>query len=163
MKRETVMSVIRLDDYESDALTTHQEGEVILSGSTSIGYTGFENISGETSLSFGFPYKEEPRSYVRKLTLAPSVEAFQLLKKGETLTLTWELKEADATDFSECVQRTWEYCYDTYRPQPVETPYSSEEMKSVLSNYFVESFVDDTPVNYFRESNYVQLPANAMM
>lgn len=148
-KEKTVMSVIRLDDYESDALATHQEGEVILSGSTSIGYTGFENISGETSLSFGFPYKEEPRSYVRKLTLAPSVEAFQLLKKGETLTLTWELKEADATDFSECVQRTWEYCYDTYRPQPVETPYSSEEMKSVLSNYFVESFVDDTPVNYF--------------
>ena len=63
--------------------------------------------------------------------------------------MTWELKEADATDFSECVQRTWEYCYDTYRPQPVETLYSSEEMKSVLSNYFVESFVDDTPVNYF--------------
>ena len=27
------------------------------------------------SLSFGFPYKEAPKTYIRKLTLAPSVEA----------------------------------------------------------------------------------------
>ena len=75
----------------SDALTTHKEGEVILSGKTSIGYTGFENLSGIASLSFGFPYKEAPKTYIRKLTLAPSVEAYQLLRKGESLSLTWEL------------------------------------------------------------------------
>lgn len=83
----------------SDALTTHKEGEVILSGKTSIGYTGFENLSGIASLSFGFPYKEAPKTYIRKLTLAPSVEVYQLLRKGESLSLTWELHESEIADF----------------------------------------------------------------
>lgn len=50
------MSVIRIDKFDKDALTTHKEGEVILSGETSIGYTGFENVDGKTVLSYGFPY-----------------------------------------------------------------------------------------------------------
>ena len=91
-----------------------------------------------TVLSYGFPYKEAPKTYIRKLTLAPSVEAFQLLRKGYSISLTWELSEIDAADFSECVQRTWEYCYDTNHPQPVNTPYTVDRMKDVLSNFFGE-------------------------
>ena len=143
------MSVIRIDKFDKDALATHKEGEVILSGETSIGYTGFENIEGISVLSFGFPYKEAPKTYIRKLTLAPSVEAFQLLRKGDSISLTWELAEVDATDFSECVQRTWEYSYDTNRPQPVNTPYTVDRMKEVMSNFFVESYVDNTATHYF--------------
>lgn len=143
------MSVIRIDKFNKEALTTHREGEVILSGETSIGYTGFENIGGMTVLSYGFPYKEAPKTYIRKLTLAPAVEAFQLLRKGDSISLTWELSERDASDFSECVQRTWEYCYDTNRPQPVNTPYTIDRMKEVMSNFFVESYVDNTPTHYY--------------
>lgn len=143
------MSVIRIDKFDKEALATHKEGEVIVSGETSIGYTGFENIGGMTVLSYGFPYKEAPKTYIRKLTLAPSVEAFQLLRKGDSITLTWELSEIDAADFSECVQRTWEYCYDTNRPQPVNTPYTVNRMKDVLSNFFVESYVNTTPTHYY--------------
>ena len=143
------MSVIRIDKFDKEALATHKEGEVIVSGETSIGYTGFENIGGMTVLSYGFPYKEAPKTYIRKLTLAPSVEAFQLLCKGDSITLTWELSETDASDFSECVQRTWEYCYDTNRPQPVNTPYTVDRMKDVLSNFFVESYVNTTPTHYY--------------
>ena len=143
------MSVIRIDKFDKEALVTHKEGEVIVSGETSIGYTGFENIGGMTVLSYGFPYKEAPKTYIRKLTLAPSVEAFQLLRKGDSITLTWELSEIDAADFSECVQRTWEYCYDTNRPQPVNTPYTVDRMKDVLSNFFVESYVNTTPTHYY--------------
>ena len=143
------MSVIRIDKFDKEALATHKEGEVIVSGETSIGYTGFENIGGITVLSYGFPYKEAPKTYIRKLTLAPSVEAFQLLRKGDSITLTWELSEIDAADFSECVQRTWEYCYDTNRPQPVNTPYTVDRMKEVLSNFFVESYVNTTPAHYY--------------
>lgn len=143
------MSVIRLDGFGTEALTTHKEGEVILSGKTSIGYTGFLNVEGQTSLAYGFPYKEEPRTYIRKLTLAPAVEAYQLLRKGESVTLTWEISVRSAADFSECVQRTWEYCYDTNRPQPVETPYTVETMKKVMSNFFVESYVSTEPVHYY--------------
>ena len=94
-------SVARIDKFESDALTTHKEGEVILSGTTSIGYTGFENCNGTATLSFGYPYKEAPKTYIRKLTLAPSVEAYQFLGKGESVTLTWELNESAPTDFSD--------------------------------------------------------------
>ncbi|WP_233560540.1 hypothetical protein, partial [Bacteroides sp. AF39-11AC] len=143
------MSVIRIDKFDKEALVTHKEGEVIVSGETSIGYTGFENVGGMTVLSYGFPYKEAPKTYIRKLTLAPSVEAFQLLRKGDSITLTWELSEIDAADFSECVQRTWEYCYDTNRPQPVNTPYTVDRMKDVLSNFFVESYVNTTPTHYY--------------
>lgn len=143
------MSVIRLDKFDKEALTTHKEGEVIVSGETSIGYTGFENVGGMTVLSYGFPYKEAPRTYIRKLTLAPSVEAFQFLCKGDSITLAWELSEIDVADFSECVQRTWEYCYDTYRPQSFNASYTADRMKEVLSNFFVDSYVDSTPTHYY--------------
>lgn len=143
------MSVIRLDKLDKEALATHKEGEVILSGETSIGYTGFENMGGITFLTYGFPFKEAPKSYIRKLTLAPAVEAFQQLRKGDSITLTWELSERDAADFSECVQRTWEYCYDTNLPQKVDTPHSIDRMKEVMSNFFVESYVSNTSTHYF--------------
>lgn len=143
------MSVLRIDKFDKDALATHKEGEVIVSGETSIGYTGFENVEGISVLSFGFPYKEAPKTYIRKLTLAPSVEAFQLLRKGDSISLTWELAEVDAADFSECVQRTWEYSYDTNRPQPVNTPYTVDRMKEVMSNFFVESYVNNTSTHYY--------------
>ena len=145
----TSMSVIRIDKFDKEALTTHKEGEVILSGETSIGYTGFCNVDGMTVLAYGFPYKEAPKTYIRKLTLAPAVEAFQLLRKGDSISVTWEVSERNAADFSECVQHTWEYCYDTNRPKPVDTPYTVDRMKEVMSNFFVESYVSNTPTHYY--------------
>ena len=102
-----------------------------------------------TVLAYGFPYKEAPKTYIRKLTLAPAVEAFQLLRKGDSISMTWEVSERNAADFSECVQRTWEYCYDTNRPKPVDTPYTVDRMKEVMSNFFVESYVGNTPTHYY--------------
>ena len=145
----TSMSVIRIDKFDKEALTTHKEGEIILSGETSIGYTGFCNVDGVTVLAYGFPYKEAPKTYIRKLTLAPAVEAFQLLRKGDSISMTREVSERNAADFSECVQRTWEYCYDTNRPKPVDTPYTVDRMKEVMSNFFVESYVGNTPTHYY--------------
>ena len=145
----TSMSVIRIDKFDKEALTTHKEGEIILSGETSIGYTGFCNVDGVTVLAYGFPYKEAPKTYIRKLTLASAVEAFQLLHKGDSISMTWEVSERNAADFSECVQRTWEYCYDTNRPKPVDTSYTVDRMKEVMSNFFVESYVSNTPTHYY--------------
>ena len=142
------MTVNRLDDFSMDALATHKEGEIILSGKTSLGFTGFENQQGIAMLSFGFPYREAPKSYIRKLTLAPEVEAFQLMKKGESVLLTWEIMESGADDFSDFIQHTWEHCYDTYAPKPVENSYSIADMKQVLSCFFVNSLVDNQPLVY---------------
>lgn len=147
-KAKRFVTVNRLDKFESDALTTHREGEVILSGKTSLGFTGFENRDGIATLSFGFPYREAPQSYIRKLTLAPQVEAFQFLKGGETVVLNWVVFEDAAEDFSDFIRHTWEYCYDTYAPKPVDTPYSIEEMKSTLSSFFVNSLVSTPELTY---------------
>lgn len=142
------LSVSRMDELNKDALTTHKEGEVILSGTTSLGYTGFENQNGQTVLDFGYPYREAPRSYIRKLTLASEVKAFQLLKKGESVMLSWEVKPDKATDFSDFIKKVWEYSYDTYHPEPVDTLFSIRQIKNVLSNYFTDSFVDQYPLSY---------------
>ena len=147
-KDKRYMTVNRLDKFTTDALTTHKEGEVILSGKTSLGFTGFENQNGVAALSFGFPYREAPKSYIRKLTLAPAVTAYQHLKKGETILLMWQIAEGEAKDYSDFVSHTWEYCYDTYSPKPVDTPYSIEYMKQTLSQFFVSSFVDKYPLVY---------------
>lgn len=80
-KTQRFMTVNRLDKFVNSTLATHREGEIILSDKTSLGYTGFENKGGVATLSFGFPYREAPKSYIRKLTLAPAVTAYQLLKK----------------------------------------------------------------------------------
>ena len=85
--------VMRQLDASADALTTHQEGEVILGGPTSIGYLGFDNEQGSAALTFGYPYMETPKRYIRKLTLAPSMTAFARLEKGERKTLTWLVRE----------------------------------------------------------------------
>ena len=148
-KTQRFMTVNRLDKFVNSTLATHREGEIILSDKTSLGYTGFENKGGVATLSFGFPYREAPKSYIRKLTLAPAVTAYQLLKKGETILLTWQIVEGEVKDYSDFVRHTWEYCYDTYRPQPVKIPFSPEEIKGVLSNYFVESFVGDKALAYY--------------
>lgn len=148
-KAKRFMTVNRLSKFEDDALTTHREGEVIVSGKTSLGFTGFENRNGVATLSFGFPYREAPKSYIRKLTLAPQVEAYQHLKKGETVVVTWALYENTAEDFSDFVRHAWEYCYDTYAPQPVDTPYSIADMKNTLSSFFVNSLVSKPELTYF--------------
>lgn len=147
-KEKHFVTVSRIDKFAEEALSTHREGEIILSGKTSLGFTGFENQDGITALSFGFPYREAPKSYIRKLTLAPAVEAFQFLKKGETVLLTWEIQENKADDYSDFIRHAWEYSYDTYGPKPVETPYSITDMKQVLSRFFISSFVEGHPLVY---------------
>lgn len=142
------LSVMRVDDFQYEALTTHKNGEVIVSGKTSIGYTGFENVDDKANISFGFPYHETPKTYIRKLTLDPAVEAFQFLPKGASIQLTWQLQSGKVADFSELIQHLWEYSYDTWSPEVVETPYSDDFVKETLTGFFTQSYVDTHPLKY---------------
>lgn len=142
------MMVNRINQFTYGTLSTHKEGEIILSDKTSLGFTGFVNKNGVATLSFGFPYREAPKSYIRKLTLAPEVTAFQHLKKGESILLNWEIVEGNAEDYSDFVRHAWEYCYDTFSPKPVDTPYSIADMKHTLSHFFVSSLVEKYPLVY---------------
>lgn len=148
-EQKKVFVVARTDRHDKHALAAHHYGDVILSGETSLGHVGFKEHKGHSALVFGFPYMETPKSYLKKLRLEAPVRTFQLLKKGQSLTLTWNLYELEAEDYSDCVRTVWEQCYDLYQPKPVVSPYTSDRIKDVLSHFFVESFVEASPVCYY--------------
>lgn len=142
-------TVIRLDQFEHESLSTHSAGEIILAEKTSLGFTGFRNVNGSSALVFGFPYSEAPKTYIRKLTLAPAVQAFEKLEKNESRTLVWEIRKGKATDYSNFVADVWTYSYDTYKPQPVKNRYSNDHAKKVLTNFFKEGYVDKYDLKYY--------------
>ena len=143
------LSVLRLvDGPGQDALTTHQEGEVILGGPSTLGYVGFDNESGQTALTFGYPYVEAPWRYIRKLTLINPVTAFARLDKGQTITLRWIIRQGQAGSYGEFVAESWQHCVDVLRPQPLVPLYSPVQMKAQLANYFRKSYVDEFPLKF---------------
>ena len=103
----------------------------------------------DCAFAYGFPYREAPKTYVRKLTLAPSGEAFSCFGKGASITLTWELAEIDAVIFLSACSALGSIVTTRTVRQPVDTPYTVDRMKEVLSNFFVESYVDNTPTHYY--------------
>ncbi len=145
-KSLTVMR--KLDSQQADALLTHQEGEVILGGKCSLGYLGFDNADGRASLTFGYPFVESPKRYIRKLTLVNPITAFAKLEKRERITLSWFIRETNEADFGQFVADTWTYCFDCLKPEPMTPLYSPDEVKAQLANYFRMAYVDKYPLKY---------------
>ncbi len=148
-KTHEYYTVLRIDKFENESQPCHTSGDVILSDKTSLGFTGFRNISGKSALVFGFPYSEAPKTYIRKLTLIPSVKAFEKLEKGETRKLVWEISKGTAPDYSAFVANVWNYSYDTYKPAKFVNAMPVDEAKSILSNFFKESYVDKYDLKYY--------------
>ncbi len=143
------LSVMRvLDSRQADALLTHQGGEVILSGKSTVGYLGFDNETGQAKISFGYPFVETPKRYIRKLTLVSPICTFAKLEKGEQITLTWLIHEGQATDYGQYVADTWNYCFDRLQPMAMQPLYSPDQVKAQLSNYFKMAYVDKYPLKY---------------
>lgn len=149
-KEKSFVTVSRIDNFANEVLSTHREGEIILSGKTSIGFTGFENQNGVATLSFGFPYREAPKSYIRKLTLAPAVEAFQSLRKGETMLLTWEILENKADVILILFGMRGSIAMTLMLRFRLILPYSIEDMKEVMSRFFVNSLVTGNSLTLIR-------------
>ena len=142
------MAVIRRLDGPHECLTTHQEGEVILSGETSLGYLGFDSEGDEVKLTFGYPYIETPKRYIRKLTLAAPIFAFAKIEKGQTKTIQWRITQTEAKDFGQHVAQMWERCFDNLKPQPLKPQFTPDEMKKGLTNYFRQSYVSNYPLKF---------------
>ena len=147
-KSGRTLTVMRQLNQPAEALTTHQEGEVILSGRTSLGYLGFDNETDRASLTFGYPYVETPKRYIRKLTLVNPITTFARLDKGESITLVWLLREGTATDYGQFVAKTWQYAVDRLQPIPLKPLYSPAKVKEQLANYFRKSYVDKYALKY---------------
>ena len=146
--------VMRQLDPAAEALTTHQEGEVLLGGRTSLGYLGFDQndkVTGAKSvaeLTFGYPYVETPRRYIRKLTLANPITTFARLEAGESITLTWLISESQPADYGQFVMETWQLAFDQLSPRPLTPLYTPDQVKAQLANYFRQSYVDKYDLKY---------------
>ena len=141
-------TVMRRLDPPQEALTPAMDGEVILSGSTSLGYLGFDNETGIAALTFGYPYQESPRRYIRKLTLAPEVVTFAKLDAGESKTVTWTIAAGKADSYGDFVRRTRIKTFDEMGVKPIVSPYTADEVKAQLCSYFRNSFVTDYPIKF---------------
>lgn len=141
-------TVMRQLDSPQEALTPSMEGEVILSGNTSLGYLGFDNEAGTAALTFGYPYQESPKRYIRKLTLAPKIITFAKLEAGESKTITWIIETDKADNYGEFVRRTWIKTFDKMAEKPLVAPYTAEEIKAQLCSYFRSSFVTDYQIKF---------------
>ena len=113
-----------------------------------MGYAGFDGEGNTVALKFGYPYKETPKRYIRKLTLIDPITAFAKLEKGEQQTLRWRIHRYKANDFGSFVTQVWQYSYDRMQPQPLKSAYTGAEVKTALSDYFRHSFVDRYPLKY---------------
>ena len=142
------VSVLRVLDEPCDVQVQLTTGEIILPGRTSVGYAGFDGEGNTVALKFGYPYKETPKRYIRKLTLIDPITAFAKLEKGEQQTLRWRIHRYKANDFGNFVTQVWQYCYDRMQPQPLKSAYTGAEVKAALSDYFRHSFVDRYPLKY---------------
>jgi hypothetical protein len=142
------VSVMRQLDAPQECLTTHQQGEIILSGETSLGYLGLDCEQQEAKLTFGYPYIETPKRYIRKLTLAEPVFAFAKIEKGETKTVKWRISQTEAKNFGQHVTLMWQRCFDNLKPQALKPLFTPDEMKKGLTNYFRNSYVSNYPLKY---------------
>jgi hypothetical protein len=149
----STLTVLRNEQARAEALTTHQEGEIILGGATTIGYLGFDNENSRVSLTFGYPWVETPKRYIRKLTLVNPATTFACLQPGEKVTLSWYIREGKAKDYGQFVADTWSYCMDRINPQPIDPLYSPKQMKAQMANYFRIAYVDKYALKYHSGSN----------
>lgn len=134
------------DAIRQESLLPYNSGEVIMYGESDLGSVGFGEVMKQTYLGCTYPVAEYPKSYTRKLLLNKPITVFHKLKKGETVTLNYELKQGEAPTYTDFVRQMWQYAYDSSLPKPVQTVYSGEQVKKILSGYYKESFTDEFPL-----------------
>jgi hypothetical protein len=145
----TGATVCRSDKIEKDVLMPYEKGEIILHGQTDMGSVGFGMSGDRSHLTFGFPFSEEPYTYIRKLTLAPPVMAFQQFAADDIREFNWEVRKTKADSYSAFMEDTWNYAYDKFKPENIESFRTDEEIKSILTEYFRQSYTDDYEMKGF--------------
>ena len=139
----TSYTLVRMDKLQQHAISQHNHGEVILSGHSDLGAVGFGEDGGHAHLSFAYPYMEAPHSYYRKLSLGNPVTSFLFLKKGERVSIRYQLIKSEAFDYADYMKETWTRSYDLFEPQPLRcNKLSDAEIKKVLTRFYHESYVE---------------------
>ena len=134
------------DAIKQESLIPYNSGEVIMYGESDMGSVGFGDDKKQAYLACTYPVAEYPKSYTRKLLLNKPITVFHKLKKGEVVTLNYEVTKGEADTYTDFMRQMWQYAYDSSMPQPVETTYSGDQVKKFLSGYYKESFTDEFPL-----------------
>ncbi|WAJ71783.1 hypothetical protein [Catenovulum adriaticum] len=140
---QSAITITRLDNIKQDSVAVPGVGEMILSAHSDLGSLGFGEVNNKAYLQFGYPYAETPKTYVRKLTLAPESMAFVSINKGQTIELNYAIEKTKVSDFSSFVKQSWQYSIDTFQPQPVKTALPTEIVKRQLTKYFKQSYLHE--------------------
>jgi hypothetical protein len=143
------LTITRVDAIDKESLGVPYVGDVMLTGYSDLGSLGFGKSSDNVYLQFGYPYQESPKTYIRKLTLAPESLAFVSLQKGDVVELSYEVIEQSAENYADFVKQVWQYSFDTMQPQVVKNVLPTEDVKSILSNFYKESFINDAELSGF--------------
>lgn len=134
--------ILRNNKVKKDALMPYEYGEILLGAATDLGGIGFTSDAGNVGLLFGYPFTEKPYTYRRKLTLLPSLTAFNRMKAGDKKQISWEIVRISASSYSEFVEKAWLFAFDHYRPEPLPVKLSDDSVKQILSGYFKESYTE---------------------
>ncbi|MCU4675979.1 hypothetical protein N7931_10060 [Catenovulum sp. 2E275] len=137
----SAITILRLDSLTQESLAVPGIGEMILNTHSDLGSLGFGQTDKNAYLQFGYPYQEAPKTYLRKLTLAPETMAFVSLNKGEKITLNYQITKSKTENFSHFVKQTWQYSIDTNQPEPLTNAMATKEVKAQLSQFYKQSFL----------------------
>lgn len=137
------ITILRNDKIVKDALAVPLVGDMILSDYSDLGSLGFGNHNNKVYLQFGYPYQESPKTYIRKLTLAPKSMAFISLGKGDIVELSYQIHKTQVASFSEFVKNTWQYSVDTLKPEPIDNAMNTADVKRQLSKFYKQSYLDE--------------------
>jgi len=132
--------IFRNDKVNQDVLLPYEYGEVLLGSETELGGIGFIREKESVGLLFSYPFIEKPYTYRHKLTLLPSLTAFNRMQAGEKKQVSWEIMRINASSYSEFVEKAWSIGFDHFRPEPISVTLSDDSVKHILSEYFRESF-----------------------
>lgn len=149
VKSGRTVTILRDDIAQTDSLAVPVTGEIMLNSHTDLGSLGFGVEQGRAYLQFGYPYEEAPKTYIRKLTLAPQSQAFMAMQKGQTITLRYQIQTQHADNFSDFVRQTWQYSIDNKQPQSIANAMSTEDVKAYLSQFYVQSYIENNKLAGF--------------
>ena len=153
-EQQILASLYRVDlaTYDGDVLKRAWSGERFFTLDTDLGSLGFRYVPhgrrGQVSLRAHYPFYEGEISYALDRQGFPW-GVFAEAKPGQVVAHTHALFVASASDFADASWSLTSHLLDRYAPQPVELPYSFEDLNKYrldfLNKFFYEFSSDRDP------------------
>lgn len=146
----TAVYRVDLATYDADVRSKAWAGERFFTLDTDIGSLGFKYVpegrSGQVALRAHYPFYEGEVSYALDRQGFPW-GAFAAAEQGNTIEHCHGVYIASATDFADACWALTSHLLERYNPQPVDLPYSFEEVNQhrleFLNRFFYQFGADE--------------------